>query len=301
VANCPFCGEEVSEDTVIYGGPCTSCFAEIPGEEAPTNPGEEVIAQQVEADRRQAGMRSLVPVALLVLLVLGLGAGAVVVMLTPEPEIVVLDFDELDDFAEPTIVANDQLIAKTESGATDAEATASGAPKPGPRPAPKPSATPVPQGEAATPRPDLDAGPAGRVASTGPSVGPSTGPTIGRRPSAEGIGLSGVGEVTAARRGDVLTDPDAIRKSVGQNMSAQIPRLKGCYDQRLKAEPNLSGRWRVKFTVTKAGRVKNAVAEGLQMKDAEFEACLARDVARWTFDRMAVDQPVQRTLRFEPE
>ncbi len=302
VEKCPFCAEPVSEDIVIYGGTCPNCFAEIPGEEAPTNPGDEVIAQQVEADRKQAGLRSLVPALLIAALVLGLGAVAIVVVMIPDPEIVVMDFDEFDDWAEPTIVANKAVEEDVEPEAGGAAEVKQ--PRPTARPAPA-SGEVVAAAPKAVAKPPSVPGLGGTTARSsggaapGPA-GPSAGPSLGRRSGDDGLGLTGVGEVTQSRRGDILDDPDAIRKSVGENMSKQIPRLTACYDQRLKTVPDLRGRWRIKFTVTKDGRVKNAAASGLQAQDGEFEACLSREVAKWKFERMVREQPVQRTLRFQP-
>jgi hypothetical protein len=301
VENCPFCGEEVDEDLIIYGGACPSCFAEIPGEEAPTNPGEEVIAQQVEADRRQAGIRFWMSAVAIALFLLVLSGGALFTFLQPEPEIVVMDFDEFDDWEEPTIVADPQLVPGEPE--TASEAAPAPAPAPGARAASQPQPQPQPQPRAGgldgvavvAPIPTTRKRPgAGSVPTP---AGPSSGPALGRDGSAGGLGFSGV-EVTQNRRGEALDDPDAIRKSVGENMKRQIPRLTACYDQRLKTAPNLQGRWRIKFTVTPDGRVKDAASEGLQAKDGEFEDCLAREVAKWKFDRMVREQPVQRTLRF---
>ena len=44
VEQCPFCASEVTEQTILYGGTCGSCFAHIPGEEAATDPGEDAKA-----------------------------------------------------------------------------------------------------------------------------------------------------------------------------------------------------------------------------------------------------------------
>ena len=56
LAACPFCGRDVDADLVTYGGKCPHCFGEIPGEEAPTDPGEEKKAADIDAGVRVIGV-----------------------------------------------------------------------------------------------------------------------------------------------------------------------------------------------------------------------------------------------------
>ena len=46
-ATCPFCKGGISADVVQFGGNCPHCLLEIPGEEAPTDPG--LVARQKAA------------------------------------------------------------------------------------------------------------------------------------------------------------------------------------------------------------------------------------------------------------
>ena len=60
--NCPFCESEVSEQLALYGGRCPTCFGDIPGEEAATDPGEAVKQQEAADDARRAKMKVYAPV-----------------------------------------------------------------------------------------------------------------------------------------------------------------------------------------------------------------------------------------------
>ena len=58
MADCPFCGGEISEAMALDGGTCPHCFGEIPGEDAPTNPGDDLlqaIAAKDESERNERG------------------------------------------------------------------------------------------------------------------------------------------------------------------------------------------------------------------------------------------------------
>ena len=53
---CPFCSRPVNVEMTLYGGRCPHCFGEIPGEESPTDPGEEKkqAAAVVKAQKKKA-------------------------------------------------------------------------------------------------------------------------------------------------------------------------------------------------------------------------------------------------------
>jgi hypothetical protein len=271
VAECPFCGSQVTEDLVIYGGTCPRCFAEIPGEEAATDPGEDVKARQDRWDRFRARVPMLLGLLVLTLIVGCTGLTALVVVVWPEPEVAaILDFDALD-YPMPDLVG---VTDAGGGGATPPEPTSSAsAPRPSPRPT---SSRPAPE------RP-------GPVASTSPHPSGSV-----------DLSLEG----PRVRRDDnvVLSDPDAIRDMIGERMVEFIPGLKVCYDRRLKVSPSLRGRWRLSFTVAPSGEVSRAAAVGLDKGDAELESCLKSHVEKnWRFGQITIAQPVQRTIRFYPD
>jgi hypothetical protein len=96
LANCPFCSGGVDEDLIIYGGPCPNCFAEIPGEEAPTDPGEEKKRVIVAKEQRRAMIRAVIPFALATPVVFLLAILAVMMVTKPwQPDVgEFIDFDD---------------------------------------------------------------------------------------------------------------------------------------------------------------------------------------------------------------
>jgi hypothetical protein len=302
LAECPFCGSQVSEELVTYGGTCPKCFAEIPGEEAATDPGVEVKAALDRRDRRRATFRTVALLSVMMALVLCTGSVALVTLLWPEPEVAaILDFDELD-FPIPDIAGVEEV--------------ALGAPrKPRPRSSPGSvedragrlgSGVDLGNGASASELGEdgtAEVDPARRVRTElGPLVPERT--ASGSSPgSSSGAGRLSI-DMPTVRRDDnvVLSDPDAIRDMIGERLVEFMPGLTVCYDRRLKVSPTLKGRWRLKFSVLPSGAVSGASAEGLDRRDRELEACVAEHISEhWRFGRITVTQPVSRTLKFYPE
>jgi len=71
---------------------------------------------------------------------------------------------------------------------------------------------------------------------------------------------------------------DAIR-SVLRSKSGQV---KYCYEQRLKENPNLSGRIAVDVSIT-GGRVASAIIAENTTGDTELESCVTRKIRSWRF------------------
>lgn len=282
LAECPFCGSEVTDDLVSFGGTCPKCFAEIPGEEAATDPGVDVRNAQERRDRRRASFRTMASLAVLLVIVSCTGIAAFVTVLWPEPDVAeILDFDTLD-FPMPV-----ELLGVEEAPV-----------EPGPRPARPTRPTPVePATDAVTStdgvrRPRTEIGPLVPTKAV-PGVKP------GSKPGTVDLSM----DAPTVRRDDnlVLSDPEAIRDMIGERLVEFIPGLKVCYDRRLKAVPTLQGRWRLRFTIATSGRVFASDATGLDKRDAELEKCLSEHMTeQWRFGRISVSQPVQRTLRFQP-
>ncbi len=71
---------------------------------------------------------------------------------------------------------------------------------------------------------------------------------------------------------------DAI-KSVLRSKSGQV---KYCYEQRLKENPNISGRIAVEVSIA-AGRVTSAVVVENTTGDSALESCVTRKIRSWRF------------------
>jgi hypothetical protein len=280
VGECPFCGSNVTEDLVTYGGTCPKCFAEIPGEEAPTDPGVEAREAQERRDRRWALARTVGGLSVMLSIVSCTGAIALGLVLWPEPQVAdLLDFDAVD-FPMPDIVGEEDLVAS----------------QPRPR---RPSPTtdrPAPQGGAS----GDEAAQPGLRTSLSPVSAELGGDGGLEKPAPVSLSL----DAPAVRRDAnvVLSDPNAIRDMIGERMVEFIPGLNQCYERRLKQSPSLKGRWRVHFTVLTDGGVTGAGAEPIERGDPELERCMADHIEKsWRFGQITVNQPIQKTLRFYPQ
>jgi hypothetical protein len=261
VGECPFCGGDVSEDTLIYGGTCPTCFGEIPGEEAATDPGEVVKAAQDRSDNRRRVVKTIIPFLLLVPVIGGLAVMAIgIAVWNRNPTVEPMIFDEVEEFDYDIVVA---------------------------------------------PEPEPDADPGTRVVKNTAPKGPTRptqkvdemGVPIVDARQVGGLSFDGVG-VTASRSGETLSDDSAIRKMIQQNMRKYGRQLKLCYDKRLKMKTDLEGRWQMNFTLAENGYPEKVRFTGMEMRDAEFEQCMASTVRKWRFNKITRPQPVQKNWRF---
>ncbi|MEC8422680.1 MAG: hypothetical protein VX000_02820, partial [Myxococcota bacterium] len=251
MGSCPFCGGDVSEDVLLYGGRCPHCLIQIPGEETPTDPGEQAQATQQAAEAAARGRGSGAGIAVAAVVLLGLGFGAWFATRPTPPVADDAFMDDSDDFAFAPASAHQDLPV-----------------------APSPDA-PIVDGAAA------DGGPArtrSRGASGGASGGPArvsttppTGGSIARKAEAAaparggmvptvttpGPSLSGASPPVAANplgafdmasgpasRGPqaiVLEKPGEIYDMVKKVLRVNGNQMKQCYEQRLKVQSDLRG------------------------------------------------------------
>lgn len=319
---CPFCSTSIDEDVVVYGGTCPSCFAHIPGEEAATDPGEDVKLAQAAQDRQRAKRRALMPLLLAVPVVLAVVGGALYLALRPAPELAMLDLDD-GEFYSPDL---DVLIVAQVSDERTAAANDTGAPAArsnGDKP--RVAATKRKVDSRAAPvmtRPKLSGASGGDDAELLANLGPGEGEDLVRKvrggadlaPSgladdldiAGGLTSSSVGSAgfqmdagKVSQSGPPLSDPQKIAYMVQRVLRKQLPRLKGCYEGSLRANPQLRGSWVVTFTIETDGSVGKARAVGRDMADPALEECLTRRVDAWRFNRIVKPQPVKKTVEFK--
>ena len=74
-------------------------------------------------------------------------------------------------------------------------------------------------------------------------------------------------------------DPALVSKEV----RARIGAVKACYERALKRNPNLSGKIKVRWTITAAGTVSGVDIADDSMGDSEVSSCIKQLVARWRF------------------
>jgi outer membrane biosynthesis protein TonB len=74
-------------------------------------------------------------------------------------------------------------------------------------------------------------------------------------------------------------DPALVSKEVRTRIGA----IKACYERSLKRNPNLSGKIKVRWTITAAGTVSGVEIEEDSMGDSEVTSCIKGLVGRWRF------------------
>ncbi len=273
MGTCPFCQSSIDEDILLYGGSCPKCFGEIPGEEAATDPGEEVKQRQERSDKRRILVRTLIPIVLAVPVVgLMLVVAVGFIIWNQDPEVEVMKFDDFEVVQVPIIEADPDAVADED-------------------PEPKPN----PGGVRPRPQPNNDGS---ADASDDPGKLPEV--EVKSQPKPGGLNFGGLDGPAAQRKGATLSDPAAIFEMIRKRMAKQQGSLTQCYNQQLKRDEDLQGRWRAAFTVSKTGRAKNVSFTGAGVSNAEFEACLSRTVGTWTFSPISRPQPVEKSWRFRP-
>ena len=280
MGTCPFCNEVVKEDLLLYGGHCPHCFLEIPGEEAPTDPGEQASErEQMEARAVQSRNRksTLVAVGLL-------GAAAAVgagwLLTRPDPSSAV---NEL-----PEIVVNRDL-----SGHVDLPVPLSSA-----------AQQDDPEGEVAkvssavVKSPRIPTG--GQVIHADPEA---PAPSSVFAPSTPGVNLD-LGVSIDPNRGlptaQVLSAESDIQNMISEMLGRYTTQVRSCYNTRLNQVEDLSGVWQVSFKVTKQGRVSKVSVQGRGVSDDVLEDCIESKVSDWTFKKISQEWPVSIPFRLEP-
>lgn len=288
---CPFCKGAIPADTLRFGGNCPHCMLEIPGEEAPTDPGLQARLRKEQEDKvllAQKQRKSRIYGALGLVVLLGL-SGVGVVAYQAQKEALTYEMD--DYYATPLSelqTAAPVPVAETPSAVDPATATAAANGRPTGRKSTAPTigsgATPSTGGPA---RPSYKSGsdePPPELSSASGSVGGGT-----------GAGSIKVGYVGTDK---VLTDNDEIFAMAKAVINASSPQLTGCYNNRLKQVEGLKGAWEVAFTIGRDGVAKSVRVTGVNGADAELERCMSQSVSSWKFQRIVKDQPVKKTYRF---
>jgi TonB family protein len=74
-------------------------------------------------------------------------------------------------------------------------------------------------------------------------------------------------------------DPSLVSKEVRTRIGA----IKACYERALKRNPNLSGKVKIRWTITQAGTVSGVEIDEDSMGDSEVTSCIKSLVSRWRF------------------
>lgn len=292
---CPYCKGTITPELLRAGGNCPHCMLEIPGEEAPTDPGLEQkkkIAEVNLALERKKKRRSLLRNLALLALLLAAGAAGLWRMQAAEDELVY----ELDDVymapRDGMIVYRDQPVEPAAAGTQPTGKKPTGKrdllpPKLGEIPT-TPSGTNAPSGSDGSPTVSFKpAGSGGQDIAVGSSLG--------------GPGSSALGEVDIKLKRTntfVLENDDEILAMAKDVTSTYAPQIEGCVAARLKADPGFSGAWKVSFTIQTDGTVGKLSAKALETADPDVEACITRKIGSWGFQKISHEFKVAKTYRF---
>ena len=304
MGSCPFCGGDVSDEVLQNGGRCPQCLIEIPGEETPTDPGEQAqaVQQAQEAAASKGGGRGLLMVAAAVALI-GLGGGGWFVS-RPAPDAASGSdayMDDSEEFSFAPASAHQDLpveeapeaapvrsgkrrgrTARTEPSGTVAAVGAAPAPPTGGSVAAGPETAPSAQGSMMP-----TGSPSGAPRESGASP-PVAADPLGAFAMASGPASKGPQAI-------VLEKPGEIYEMVKKVLQVNGNQMKQCYEQRLKLEPGLKGTWTASFDILESGRTAKVSVKGEGVSDAELERCMKVKVEKWTFQRIAeathIDKP----------
>jgi TonB family protein len=101
-------------------------------------------------------------------------------------------------------------------------------------------------------------------------------------------GSTGAGQTEKRVSGIVRSEAPAVDGEldpslVSKEVRARIGAIKACYDRALKRNPNLSGKVKIRWTITAAGTVSSVEIEEDSMGDTEVSSCIRGLVSRWRF------------------
>ncbi|MDP2304600.1 MAG: AgmX/PglI C-terminal domain-containing protein [Pseudomonadota bacterium] len=270
---------------------------EIPGEEAPTDPGIHARERKDQEDKaklakKQRKNRVLGALGLVVLF--GLSGTGVWAYQTQQQA---LTYEMDDYYATPlSELQTASAPAVPGSAAAGIPGAVAGVKNPGtnglrPNGRKNPELAPIGSGNpgagSGPARPNYQAG----ADAAAPAINSASGGATGDL----GVGQIKVGFVGSDK---VLTDNDEIFAMAKAVINASSPQLQGCYNQRLKAVEGLKGAWEVSFTIGKNGVAKSVSVTGVNGSDRELESCMDRQVSGWKFQKIVKDQPVKKTYRF---
>jgi hypothetical protein len=274
MSTCPFCSTGISEELSLYGGRCTSCLIEIPGEEAATDPGIAPADSHASVGIGTKGRGVSIGVGIGVLALGGWwmniddGGGAGMGQFRRSKLSVPLSAHEDQQYVEaPEPV---QVV------------------KPTPKAAPR---RPWRSRSAAA----AEEPPSQPVAEA--AVIPSTGPGLGSAPTDL---FSTIGAAPRARggpKGIVLEDSAKIEDMVARVLTRGRREIEGCFDVAKRNNPRATGGWYVGFTVSTEGKPVGVGVEPLGSANSNIEGCIQSSVSGWRFQRVSEEVQVSDTYR----
>lgn len=286
--NCPYCRGVVPEDVHLHGGNCPHCMLEIPGEEAPTDPGLQMQARLQEEERRKAlGLRRR-NIALGAFGLMCMGGVGVGVMAWLQARADAITYELPDEYYQPAPLVHAEPPATAAPAIAGPKATA---------PAKKETAQAT-EPSSKPPEPETPA--VASVTPTPRSRSSEDAPPPEVSAPSSGIGIPTLDVKVDGGFGKLLTDDQEILAMVKSVESRYKPQLQACFESASRAAPDLSGSWTVDFTVAPGGATKSVSVTPLGRSDEAFETCAQRAVSSWKFVKIDHDFKVRKKYTFAP-
>jgi hypothetical protein len=96
----------------------------------------------------------------------------------------------------------------------------------------------------------------------------------------------------------VLETPAEINRAVRKSLKRYKGQLEQCYNIELNEDETLKGRWQVSFTVEPTGKTSGVSVKHITRSHPALEACMAKNVKRWSFPRIAEAYPYVKEYAF---
>jgi len=289
---CPFCRAAVSPDLLRNGGRCPSCLIEIPGEEAPTNPGELAQAREAEqlakAQPKRTGLFVAAGLAVAVAVVAAVGFA-----LTDD-----------DDFV-PVVADVDvyrRAYRQINLDAAEDEQVVVAAAAPTGKPSPKP-----PKAGGSEPAPDMSGGPeaAPAVRPEGDGLADAT-PAGGNvpdlnDPSGGGAqsALLATGPVRKSGVKGIEGCGDTLLPTVRASGGHLEKALDRCYaEARGRLGEGIGATASMELAYHQTGKLSLLSLSVKGTTDKDFEACVRGLVERSQYTAICEELVVQKTVKF---
>ncbi len=316
---CPYCKGAISEQLAAFGGPCPHCLLEVPGDEAPTDPGlarqqqlDREAAARVAEDTRRSRRLAIVSVAafasviaFVIWTVFGGGYDTLAIAYYQQLDPAALQRKRAEQLAEAEAARQKELAEAQAKAAEAARRNAGGA---GTRPAgggtnPLDGLDGILNSGGVGAGGGLDALGAPIVAGSGTTSlggGGLVGATAAGGPTGVAVGTVGVSgstgrtaltgtSVQMASTQKVVESPKDAETMISERFFKFERQLQACWAPQIKLNPSLSGSWSVAFVVKPDGKVANVRVKALSTPNAAFESCAVGRVQTWTFLPVAKD------------
>ncbi len=326
---CPYCKGAISEQLAAFGGPCPHCLLEVPGDEAPTDPG---LARQQQLDREAVALRAddtrrsrrlaigamasfAAVITFVIWTVFGGGYDTLAIAYYQQLDPAALQRKRAEQLAEAE-AARQQEQAQAQAKAAEAARRTGAAQRP---------AGGASGGGGLNPLDGLEGilnggGGGGSLDALGAPViagagstslggGGLVGGTAGGGPTGVAVGtvslagstgrtaLTGT-SVQMASTQKVVESPKDAETMISERFYKFERQLQACWAPQIKLNPTLSGTWSVAFVVKPDGTVANVRVKATSTPNAAFESCAVGRVQTWTFLPVAKDTPYDDVVSY---